>query len=130
MFTLNQYDLQTGFSISTRFFLVTLYSSQYETGTIPPVGVSHRAIGISRHNETIKAFGLRLRAFISFTVFGYPDEARSKHEFLMYYLKADLDGTTFAYDCRMRFLERALLASCKTSHTTLVIQYCLYFRLS
>ena len=28
-------------------------------------------------------------------------------------LKADLDGTTFAYDCRTRFLERALLASCK-----------------
>ena len=28
-------------------------------------------------------------------------------------LKADLDGTTSAYDCRMRFLERALLTSCK-----------------
>ena len=25
-------------------------------------------------------------------------------------LKADLDGKTFVYDCRMRFLERALLA--------------------
>ena len=45
-------------------------------------------------------------------------------------LKADLDGTTFAYDCRMRFIERALLASCKKLHTTLVIQYCLYLRLS
>ena len=42
------------------------------------------------------------------------------------YLKADLDGTTFAYDCRMRFLERTVLASCKKSHTTLVIQHCLY----
>ena len=41
-------------------------------------------------------------------------------------LKADLDGTTFAYDCRMRFLERALHASCKKSHTTFVIQHCLY----
>ena len=30
----------------------------------------------------------------------------------------DLDSTTFAYDCRMRFLERALLASCERSHTT------------
>ena len=40
--------------------------------------------------------------------------------------KADLDGTTFAYDCRMRFLERALLVSCRKSHTTLVIQHCLY----
>ena len=28
-------------------------------------------------------------------------------------VKADLDGTPFAYDCRVRFLERALLASCK-----------------
>ena len=28
-------------------------------------------------------------------------------------LKADLHGTIFAYDCRMRFLERALLASWK-----------------
>ena len=27
--------------------------------------------------------------------------------------KGDLDGTIFSYDCRMRFLERALLASCK-----------------
>ena len=26
------------------------------------------------------------------------------------FVRADLDGTTFAYDCRMRFLERALLA--------------------
>ena len=34
-------------------------------------------------------------------------------------LKADLDGTTFSYDCRMRFLERVLLTSCKKSHTTL-----------
>ena len=33
-----------------------------------------------------------------------------------------LDGTTFAYDCRMRFLERAPLASSKKLHTTLVIQ--------
>ena len=40
-------------------------------------------------------------------------------------LKADLDGTTFAYQCRMRFIERALLASCKKSHTTLVTQHCL-----
>ena len=45
-------------------------------------------------------------------------------------VKADLDGTTFAYDCRMRFLERALLAFCKKSHTTLVIQHYLYLRLS
>ena len=45
-------------------------------------------------------------------------------------VKADLDGTTFAYDSRMRFLERALLASYKKSHTTLVIQHCLYLRLS
>ena len=28
-------------------------------------------------------------------------------------LKADLHGTIFAYDCRMRFLERALLVSLK-----------------
>ena len=28
-------------------------------------------------------------------------------------VKGDLDGTSFSYDCRMRFLERALLASCK-----------------
>ena len=28
-------------------------------------------------------------------------------------MKGDLDGTIFSYDCRMRFLERALLASCK-----------------
>ena len=33
-------------------------------------------------------------------------------------VKVDLDGTTFAYDCRMRFPERALLASCKKSHAT------------
>ena len=45
-------------------------------------------------------------------------------------LKADLDGATFAYGCRMQFLERALLDSCKKSHTTLVIQHCLYLRLS
>ena len=39
-------------------------------------------------------------------------------------LKADLDGTTFAYDCRMRFLERALLASCKKkAHNS---RHCLY----
>ena len=44
------------------------------------------------------------------------------------FFKADLDGTTFAYNCRMRFLERALLASCKKSHTTLVTQHCLYLR--
>ena len=31
-------------------------------------------------------------------------------------LRADLHGTTFAYDCRMRFQERALLASCKKSN--------------
>ena len=37
---------------------------------------------------------------------------------------------TFAYDCRMQFLERALLASCKKSHTTVIIQHCLYLRLS
>ena len=41
-------------------------------------------------------------------------------------LKGDLDSTTFAYDCRMRFLERALLASCKkiahnSRHSTLPI---------
>ena len=29
------------------------------------------------------------------------------------FLKGDLDGTIFSYDCRMRFLEPALLASCK-----------------
>ena len=29
------------------------------------------------------------------------------------YLKADLHGAIFAYDCRMRFLERALLVSWK-----------------
>ena len=40
-------------------------------------------------------------------------------------LKADSDDTTFAYDCRMRFLERALFASCTKSHTTLVTQHCL-----
>ena len=42
------------------------------------------------------------------------------------YVKADLDGTTFAYDCRMRFLERVLLTSCKkiahnSRHSTLPI---------
>ena len=41
-------------------------------------------------------------------------------------VKADLDGTTFAYDCRMRFLECALLASYKkiaqnSRHSTLPI---------
>ena len=34
-----------------------------------------------------------------------------------------------AYNCRMQFLVRALLASHKKSHTTLVIQHCLYLRL-
>ena len=43
-----------------------------------------------------------------------------------YTLKSDLEGTTSAYDCRMRFLERALLASCKkiahnSRHSTLPI---------
>ena len=52
------------------------------------------------------------------------------HEQFLIVLKADLDGTTFAYDCRMRFLERVLLASCKKSHTTLVIQHCLFLRFS
>ena len=28
-------------------------------------------------------------------------------------IKGDLDGTIFSYACRMRFLEGALLASCK-----------------
>ena len=28
-------------------------------------------------------------------------------------VKGDLDGTIFSYHCRMRFLERALLASCR-----------------
>ena len=41
-------------------------------------------------------------------------------------LKANLDGTTFAYDCRMRFPECTLLASCKkithnSCHSTLPI---------
>ena len=31
-------------------------------------------IGVSKHLETIKALGLRPRAFICFSVFGYPDE--------------------------------------------------------
>ena len=43
-----------------------------------------------------------------------------------YTLKSDLEGTTSAYDCHMRFLERALLASCKkiahnSRHSTLPI---------
>ena len=43
-----------------------------------------------------------------------------------YTLESDLDGTTSAYDCRIRFLERALLASCKkiahnSRHSTLLI---------
>ena len=49
--------------------------------------------------------------------------------FFQWSLNADLDGTTFAYNCRMRFLERALFASCKKSHTTLVTQHCLYLQL-
>ena len=32
---------------------------------------------------------------------------------LQVYLKGDLDGTILSYDCCMRFLERALLSSCK-----------------
>ena len=31
-------------------------------------------IGVSKHLKTIKALGLRPRAFICFSVFGYPDE--------------------------------------------------------
>ena len=31
-------------------------------------------IGVSKHLATIKALGLRPRAFICFSVFGYPDE--------------------------------------------------------
>ena len=31
-------------------------------------------IGVSKHSKTIKALGLRPRAFISFLVFGNPDE--------------------------------------------------------
>ena len=57
-------------------------------------------------------------------------EARGKFGEHERYVKADLDYTTLAYDCRMRFLERALLAQCKTSHTTLVTQHCLSLRLS
>ena len=45
-------------------------------------------------------------------------------------MKADLDSTTFAYDCRMQFLARALLASCKKLYTTIIIQRCLYLQLS
>ena len=45
--------------------------------------------------------------------------------FVFILVKADLDSATFAYDCRMRFLEHALLSSCKKSHITLVIQHCL-----
>ena len=33
-----------------------------------------RFIGVSKHLETIKALGLQPRAFIFFSVFGYPDE--------------------------------------------------------
>ena len=43
-----------------------------------------------------------------------------------YILKGDLDGISFAYDCRMQFPELVLLASCKKSHATLVTQHCLY----
>ena len=32
-------------------------------------------IGVSKHSKTIKALGLRPRAFISFLMFGNPDEA-------------------------------------------------------
>ena len=32
-------------------------------------------IGVSKHLETIKTLGLRTRAFICFSVFGYPDES-------------------------------------------------------
>ena len=46
------------------------------------------------------------------------------------FVEADLDSTTFVYNYRMLFLEHALLASCKKSHKTLVIQHCLYLRLS
>ena len=47
-------------------------------------------------------------------------------------LKADLDDATFAYDRRMRFLERALLASCKkivhsSRHLTLPLPTILTF---
>ena len=31
-------------------------------------------IGVSKHLETIKALGLQPRAFICFSVLGYPDE--------------------------------------------------------
>ena len=31
-------------------------------------------IGVSKHSKTIKALGLRPRAFITFLVFGNPDE--------------------------------------------------------
>ena len=35
---------------------------------------SERLIGVSKRLETISALGLRPRAFICFSVFGYPDE--------------------------------------------------------
>ena len=38
---------------------------------------------------------------------------QSLRVFELLVLSTDLDGTSFAHDCRMRFLERALLASCK-----------------
>ena len=51
---------------------------------------------------------------------------QAKQPAITSFLKADLDGTTFAYHCCMQFLECALLASCRKSHTTLVIQHCLH----
>ena len=39
------------------------------------------------HLETIKALGLRPRAFICFSVFGTPDETLASHSFLIYYFK-------------------------------------------
>ena len=41
-----------------------------------------------KHSKTIKALGLRPRAFISFLVFETP--MKHSHSFLKYYLKADV----------------------------------------
>ena len=78
----------------------------------------------------IASFPEQLCIIIDFSSFPEHNIATPYHVVNFTFIEADLDGTTFAYDCRMRFLERALLASCKKSHTTRVTQHCPYLRLS
>ena len=46
------------------------------------------------------------------------------------HLKADVHGTIFAYDCRMRFFVARAARVMKKSHTISTISNCLSLRLS